>query len=140
MVEPMFPKKAWSIFVMLANLANMLAPSSLVMLVLLPKSIMVFVKSARLSLPTPNCPAFAMTFAISDVPAAISVDICLTVRSNPANSVSDASTVFLTFAKAFSKSILALTAPTAAPIKGVLAYVVKLLPTFCIPRPTPIAP
>ena len=81
-----------------------------------------------------NCPAASATSAICDADCGISFAMSRIPCRNSSSSVSVASTVFLTPAKALSKSIPVLTAYPAAPVNAVdtvpTATVIPFRPVF----------
>ena len=87
-----------------ANLANSAAASSLVKFVATAKSAIVLVNSVIFPVSIPNCPADSAIADSSAADVGISFAICLRSSRICIISTSDASTVFLTPAKADSNS------------------------------------
>ena len=84
----------------------------------------------------PNCPAASATPDISTALAGNSFAISLIPCSNAANCSSVASTVFLTPAKALSKSTEALKATPPIAANGNVTLFVSVLPVVSITLPT----
>ena len=127
-VEPSLSISSSGSWVIFARRARAMAASSEERSVVFPRSIIVFVKDRMFSFEIPSWPAASATLDISTTEAGNSFAIARIPASNSLNSLSVASTVFRTPAKALSKSIADFTNTALAANKGAVKANVIVAP------------